>query len=173
MSNLIWPLLMLLIGLALLVAEVFLPTGGVIGIVASALLVVSLVMAFMQSTMTGMSFLLAEAVLVPAAFALGLHLLPRTPMAKRAFLRPPDATDLDVSHESPRLDHLIGQFGRALTPLRPSGMVDFDGRRLDGVAEDGLIPSGALVMAVQARSGRLIVRFAPEELLEPTSAVET
>lgn len=165
MSNLIWPLLTLVIGLVLLVAEVFLPTGGVIGVVAASLLIVSLVLGFMQSLMTGMGFLLAEAIFVPAAVALGLHLLPRTPMAKKAFLRPPDAEEIDVSHESPRLDHLIGQFGRALTPLRPSGMVDFDGRRLDGVAEDGLIPSGSLVMAVQARSGRLVVRSAPDEVL--------
>src|SRR4051794_31313748 len=126
MSHLIWPLLTLTIGLALLVAEVFLPTGGVIGVVAGALLIVSLVLGFTQSLTAGLGFLVAEAVLVPAAFALGLPLLPRTPMAKRAFLRPPDADDLDVSHEGPRLDHLIGQFGRALTPLRPSGMVDFE-----------------------------------------------
>ena len=38
-------------------------------------------------------------------------------------------------------------------------------RRLDGVSEEGLIPSGALVLAVQARSGRLVVRSAPEEAL--------
>src|SRR3954467_4045757 len=166
MSNLIWPLLTLTIGLALLVAEVFLPTGGVIGIVASALLIVSLVLGFTQSVATGLGFLLAEALLVPAAFALGLHLLPRTPMARRAFLRPPDAEDLDVAHESPRLDHLIGQFGRALTPLRPSGMVDFDGRRLDALAEEGLIPSGALIRAVRVRAGQLVVRSEPDQTLD-------
>ena len=165
MSPLFWPFLTLVIGLALLVAEVFLPTGGVIGVVAGAMLIVSLVMAYAHSTSAGVGFLVAEAVLVPAAFAAGMHLLPRTPMARRAFLRPPDADEMDVSHESPRLEHLIGQFGRALTPLRPSGMVDFEGRRIDGVAEDGLIPSGALVLAVQARSGRLVVRAAPDDAL--------
>ncbi len=41
-------------------------------------------------------------------------------------------------------DRLVGLEGRALTTLRPSGMVDFDGRRLDGVAEEGLIPPGSL-----------------------------
>lgn len=164
MTDLIWPLLLLTIGLGLLVAEVFLPTGGVIGVVAAALLVVTLVLAFLQSQLVGLSFLLAEAILVPAAFGLAMHFLPRTPMAKMAFLRPPGADDLDVSHGSPRLDHLIGQFGRALTPLRPSGMVDFDGRRLDGLAEEGLIPRGALVLAVQARSGQLVVRPAPADL---------
>ena len=68
---------------------------------------------------------------------------------------------MDVSHSDQRLDHLIGQYGRAFTPLRPSGMVDFDGRRLDGLAEEGLIPSGALVRAVRIRGGQLIVRTGP------------
>ena len=64
------------------------------------------------------------------------------------------------------LDHLIGQFGRALTPLRPSGLVDFEGRRLDGLSEEGLIPSGALVRAVQVRSGQIVVRAASEKTLD-------
>ena len=51
----------------------------------------------------------------------------------------------------------MGQLGRALTPLRPSGMVDFDGRRLDGLSEEGLIPSGALIRAVRVRSGQLVI----------------
>ena len=46
---------------------------------------------------------------------------------------------------------LLGQYGRTLTPLRPSGLVDFDGRRLDGLSEEGLIPSGALIRAVRVR----------------------
>jgi membrane-bound ClpP family serine protease len=61
---------------------------------------------------------------------------------------------------------LIGQFGRALTPLRPSGLVDFDGRRLDGLSEEGLIPSGALVRAVQVRGGRIVVRKASDRALD-------
>jgi hypothetical protein len=45
-------------------------------------------------------------------------------------------------------------------------MVDFDGRRLDGLSEEGLIPSGALVRAVRVRGGQLIVRMAPDPTLE-------
>jgi hypothetical protein len=45
-------------------------------------------------------------------------------------------------------------------------MVDFDGRRLDGLSEEGLIQAGALIQAVRVRSGQLIVRPAPEPPLE-------
>jgi membrane-bound serine protease (ClpP class) len=61
---------------------------------------------------------------------------------------------------------LIGQFGRAVTPLRPSGLVDFDGRRLDGLSEEGLIPAGTLVRAVRVRGGELVVRTATDPSLD-------
>lgn len=168
MSTLAWPLLLLAAGLMLLIAEVFIPSGGMIGILALSCLGVSLWQAFRQSTDLGMKFLLADFLLMPLVLALAVYLWPKTPIAKRIFLRPPVPEEIEVSHSAQRLDHLVGQLGRALTPLRPSGMVDFDGRRLDGVSEEGLIPSGALVQAVRVRSGRLIVRTATDPALDET-----
>lgn len=166
MSTLAWPLLLLVFGLLLLIAEVFIPSGGVIGLLALSCLCLSLWRAFEQSTALGLNFLLADLLLMPMAMVLAVYLWPRTPLAKRVFLNPPAPEDIEVSHSSQRLDHLIGQVGRALTPLRPSGLVDFDGRRLDGLSEDGLIPSGALVRAVRVRSGQLVVRMAPDPTLD-------
>jgi membrane-bound ClpP family serine protease len=165
MNALVWPFLFLTVGLLLLTAEVFIPSGGLIGILAISCLVLSVWKAFVFSTAMGLYFLLALLVLMPLALMLAAHVWPRTPLAKRMLLRPPNLEDVEHSHHNDRLDHLVGQFGRALTPLRPSGMVDFDGRRLDGLSEEGLIPSGALVRAVRVRSGQLVVR----EAQDPTS----
>lgn len=167
-NELIWPILCLAIGLILLIAEVFIPSGGLIGILAIGLVVVSLGLSFAQSTTLGLRFLVAICVLMPLALALAVYLWPRTPMAKWIFLKPPDPEDVaagPVLH-GVRLEHLIGQFGRALTPLRPSGSVDFDGRRLDGLSEEGLIPPGSLVRAVQVRGSQLVVRMAPDRTLD-------
>lgn len=161
-----WPALCLAVGLILLFAEVFVPSGGLIGLLASGFLIVSLWQAFAASTALGLKFLFALCGLLPLTLALAFYLWPRTPMGKWLFLKPPDPEDLEPEARAHPLDHLIGQFGRALTPLRPSGMVDFDGRRIDGLAEEGLIPSGALVRAVQIRSGRLIVRSANDPSLD-------
>ncbi len=81
-------------------------------------------------------FLLADFLLMPMVAAAGIYLWPKTPLARRVLLKPPTPEEIEASHSGQRLDHLIGQLGRALTPLRPSGMVDFDGRRLDGLAEE-------------------------------------
>lgn len=166
MTELFWPIGCLAVGLILLIVEVFVPSGGLIGFLAVGLLIISLWQAFTISSTVGLIFLLALIGLLPATLALAVHLWPRTPMGKWIFLRPPEPDDVAPETAVPRLEHLIGQFGRALTPLRPSGMVDFEGRRLDSMSEEGLIPSGTLVRAVQIRNGQLIVREVPNQTLE-------
>jgi len=166
MSTLAWPLLLLVFGFLLLILEVFIPSGGLIGLLALSCLGLSLWKAFSQSTALGLNFLLADFLLMPLAMMLAVYLWPKTPLARRVFLKPPAPEDIELSHSVQRLDHLVGQLGRALTPLRPSGLVDFDGRRLDAISEEGLIPSGALIRAVRVRGGRLIVRTAPDPTLD-------
>ena len=167
MSYLTWPLLLLAIGLILLITEAFIPSGGLIGVLAIGCLVVSLYQAFSipEDPSLGWKFLAAEIVLIPGAAMLAVYLWPRTPLAKRIFLPPPAPEDMDTAHSRVRLDHLLGEFGRALTPLRPSGNVDFDGRRLEARAEEGLIEAGSLVRAVRVQSGVLIVRKADDTAL--------
>jgi membrane-bound serine protease (ClpP class) len=161
MGTLGWPLVFLALALVLLVSEVFIPSCGTMGVAATFCLVYSLWLAFRQSTALGLKFLAADVVLLPLVFSLAMYLWPRSPLAKYVLLRPPAPEEIEVSRSPHRLDHLVGQFGRALTTLRPSGLVDFDGRRLDGLSEDGLIARGALVQAVRVRSGQLVVRVAP------------
>jgi hypothetical protein len=129
-----------------------------------------LVAAYSESSVLGLRYLIANLFLVPSTLVLAMYWMPRTPMARKAFLRPPDDHDLAGSVADPGVDQLVGQSGRALTPLRPSGMVDFDGRRLDGVAEQGLIAAGSPVLAVAIRSGRVIVRALIDP--EPKAAAE-
>lgn len=163
--ELVWPSLCLAVGLVLLVAEAFIPSGGLIGLLAIGFLVVSLWLAF-TTTSLGWLFLLALVVFLPLALALAVQLWPKTPLAKYIFLKPPEEPIGLEDDPNARLDHLVGQYGRALTPLRPSGMVDFEGRRIDSLSEEGLIPSGSLVEAVQVRGVQIVVRKADEQSLD-------
>lgn len=160
----IWPSLCLAVGLVLLIAEVFIPSGGLIGLLAFGLIGVSMWQAYQAGLLV--YFLSILAALLPLTIAFAVYLWPRTPMAKWVFLAPPTAEDVEPEARAHPLDHLMGQYGRALTPLRPSGMVDFDGRRLDGMAEEGLIAAGSLVKAVAIRGGQLVVRPAEDRGLE-------
>ncbi len=164
-TELAWPILCLGIGLILLIAEVFIPSGGLIGLLALGFLGVSLYLAF-STTPHGFKFVVALGVLLPLCMVAAVQLWPRSPFAKYIFLTPPTEEETAPEASGIVLHHLIGQFGRTLTPLRPSGLVDFEGKRLDALSEEGLIPSGSLVRAVQIRSGQVVVRAASEKTLE-------
>jgi membrane-bound ClpP family serine protease len=166
MSNeLVWPLMCMAIGVVLLLAEAFVPSGGLIGLLAIGFLAISLYLGF-TTTPHGFKFVVALGVVLPVTMFAAVQLWPRSPLAKYIFLKPPTAEESAPEVKGLALEHLIGQFGRALTPLRPSGLVDFDGRRLDGMSEEGLIPAGALVRAVQIRTGQIVVRAASDKTLE-------
>lgn len=173
MNQLIWPILCVTVGLLLLLSEAFIPSGGLIGLLALGLIGVGLWLAFAQSLELGLKFLAALVFLLPAVLLLAIWLWPRTPLAKRMFLKPPDP-DFDDDTEDPRhrLERLVGQIGRTLTPLRPSGMVDFEGKKHDAIAEEGLIPSGALVEAIKVKANRIVVRPARDQTLGDLDAYE-
>jgi len=165
----IWPAVCLGIGFALIVVEVFIPSGGLIGISAALFLAVAIWLAFSVSSQLGIVFLSLTVVLLPVAIVLAVQIWPKTPMGKWMILMPPKPDDVEPETnltQGTRLEHLIGQFGKCLTPLRPSGTVEMDGRRIDGLAEEGMIPAGALVKAVQVRGGQIVFREAVPEALD-------
>jgi membrane-bound ClpP family serine protease len=159
-----WPLICLIVGLVLLISEIFVPSGGVLGILAAGLLGLSLWLSFAHSTALGAKFLGALAVLVPVVAVVGVQLWPHTPVGRRMILRPPTEDDYEPAVPGAaggtRLEHVVGQFGRSVTTLRPSGVVEVAGRRFDALSEDGMIGPGEAVRAIEARGNQLVVRAA-------------
>src|SRR5262249_21467231 len=118
--ELVWPSLCLAVALMLVITEAFVPSGGIIGLLSLGFLVVSLYLAF-TTTSHGWTFVLVTCVLLPIAFAIWAYLWPKTPVAKYLFLKPPEPEDIVADSRGLLLEHLVGQFGRTLTPMRPSG----------------------------------------------------
>jgi membrane-bound serine protease (ClpP class) len=81
-------------------------------------------------------------------------------MGKRLILRRA-AKNVDTLAELPEiqeLEHLRGRIGKAVSVLRPAGVVEFDGRRVDCLSEGLLIDPDTWVMCVDVKAGRVIVR---------------
>jgi membrane-bound ClpP family serine protease len=163
MVEFVVPFLLVVLALVLLALEDLLPSGGLLGVLAACSLASLLYLGFSDSPSKGFRYLAFEAVSIPVGIGAWWFLMAKTKLGRVAFLKPPEAHEVDASAERADLARLVGLTGRALTTLRPSGMVDFDGRRLEGVAEEGLIASGSPILAVRVDSGRLIVRPAAEE----------
>lgn len=166
-TPLIWATLVLCLGLMLLVAELFLPSGGVLGIMAGLALIGSVALAFQQSGRAGLLFLLVVLVALPTIVGVGLHLWPRTPIGRRMLLARPNPEDIDSTNEVDRhLHSLVGKVGRTLTQLRPAGMTEIDGRRIDTVAEGMIIEQGELVRVLDVQGRRVVVRKLEANVLD-------
>jgi membrane-bound serine protease (ClpP class) len=160
MQPLLIAFVLILAGLLLLLAELFIPSG-IFFVLAIVAIVGGVVMTFLYSgdAYTGWLTLLGTFVIVPAIAGILFHYWPRTPMGRRFFLNTPeeDATlaSMPVNLE---LEQLRGRHGRALSALRPAGVVDFDGRRIDTVTEGMMVEAGQLVRCVDVRAGKVVVR---------------
>jgi membrane-bound serine protease (ClpP class) len=54
---------------------------------------------------------------------------------------------------------MLGAEGVVLTPLRPVGMCDFSGQRIECVAESGYVNKGKKVRVIDVESTQLTVRI--------------
>lgn len=160
--------ILIVVGLLLLVGEAFLPTSGALFLACSLCLLTGLALVFYYGdASTGWLTLLGVFVAVPLIGCAVLYAWPRTPLGRRLVSKPADADDtvarMPVLVE---LEQLRGHYGKALSDLRPAGIVQFDGRRVDVMSEGMLIPSGATVRCIDVRAGRVVVRAAEPPNLE-------
>ncbi len=162
-SNAIFAILLLIAGIGILTAEVFIPSGGLLGIVTFVTLIVSLMFAYRAwgTSHPGVFWVFCGVLLllVPTALGTAFYVLPRTAFGKRVLLEAPQAEELiPFTKETDRLTKLIGRFGKSVTPLVPGGMVLLDGERLHAFSEGMIVESGQSVEILEVRGTRLLVR---------------
>jgi len=146
---------LLVLGLGLIVAEVFFPSLGILSVLATAALVGSVAMAFRESSALGVRFLVATALLVPATIVLAFKLFPKSPLGKRMVVSGPTAASAPA--DDPRVSALVGKEGVVESDCRPAGMVRLDGRRLDVVTRGEWIGVGERVRVLEAQGNRVVV----------------
>ncbi len=146
-------------GFLLLIVELFIPSAGILSILSTALIIVGIFLAFMYDTTTGLGTLVGVGIALPVFVTILMSLWPKTPIGKRLFLAAPDENaTMAALPEYQELERLRGQIGQALSSLRPAGVVDFGGRRIDCVTEGLLVEKGQTVRCVDVKANRVIVR---------------
>jgi membrane-bound ClpP family serine protease len=149
---------MLLLFFALLVLELFIPSGGLLGIGAAAALIAAIVIGFLHSLAAGSIILVGSAIVVPAVISLGLRIWPRTAVGRRMLTIDHEAEAQRDAEERQRREAIIGKVGIAKTDMLPSGLVEIDGMRLDAVSLGMVIDRGQTVEVVNVVSGKIHVR---------------
>ncbi|MBM4077053.1 MAG: hypothetical protein FJ267_15595 [Planctomycetes bacterium] len=170
-SNAVFAILLLIVGIGILASEIFIPSGGILGLVTFLTLVASIVFAYRawwtSNIVVFWSFCVVLLLLVPTTVCVAFYVLPHTVLGKRIFLEGPSTEDVTpFAKESDRLAQMVGRFGKTVTPLNPGGMIVLDGERIHALSEGIIVEANTSVEILEVRGMRLLVRpgEAPAEL---------
>lgn len=166
-----WEIVLFIVGVILIILEIFvIPGFGVSGISGIVLVVFSLGSALIGNV--GLEFpgidhlsraIWTMAITLVLAIALFISLARYIPSNKylgRLVLltRSGDGSDPEISDiYSNGETEMIDSVGEALTPLRPSGTIMINGKRVDVVSEGSYIDKGEQVKVVAVNGSRIVV----------------
>jgi len=179
MSPVVWVAALFLVGIGVIVLEVFVPSGGVLGFVSLAAIIAAIATAFLELGVgAGTAMIALSVVVVPVILGLAFRWFPETPLGRRVLPAPPEAAD--VVPDAPRRRRardLVGQRGRTTSDLLPWGTVEVGSESLDGVSEGGPIDAGCEIIVVAAQGAAVVVRpapvaAAPKRVAEPVADPE-
>jgi membrane-bound serine protease (ClpP class) len=143
------------LGIALVIAEVLFPSFGILSICATIAIAAACVRAFQADTQTGVLFLVATALLVPAGILFGLKLFPKSPIGKH--MVSPGLSFESQAATDPRDLALVGAEGTIESDCRPTGVARVAGRRIDVVSRGDLIERGERVRVIEVKGNRVVV----------------
>jgi membrane-bound serine protease (ClpP class) len=158
-------LLLALLGVFLFALELFvIPGFGIVGILGLLALLGALVMStlgagshsgFVLWAVVRMGFSVALAIVLTALF---LKFLPKLPIGRKLIL----STALDTSDgfsSAPPSDYQwLGRTGHAHSTLRPAGIADFQGHRVDVVSDGEFIDAGSPIRVLHVDGNRIVVQ---------------
>ncbi len=169
-------LLLLIIGLVVLVTEVFVPSGGILAIITTLLLLSSVLCAyaawFSKAPFVFWGFVGLVVLAVPTSLGSAFYILPQTKAGKRALLEAPELAEMEpFQKETARLQSLVGQFGTTLSLLNPGGIVQVSGERMHATSEGMIIDPKTAVEIIDVRGTRIVVRPGQPPVLPPLEKV--
>ena len=154
-DSLFLPIILQLFGVVVIIAEVILPSFGILTVVALGVFGYSLFVVFSEVSKTaGFVLLAADLVLIPVLVILGLKLLARSPVTLRKTL----SREEGVSSQPPELDSYINMQGTAVTDLRPAGTAVIDGKRVDVVTRGEYLEKDAAIIVIHVTGNQIVVR---------------
>ncbi len=161
---LMWAIVLLLGGLALMILEAFLPSGGVLGTLSIIAILAAVGLAYYTGPLSGTILLVASVVAAPMCIYFALKWWPNTPIGRRVLLDAPRSDEVLPDNPLRRsMREMVGKVGKAKSLMLPSGAIVIDGKVIDAVSEGMAIEAGQAVRVVEVRANRVVVRPIDEQ----------
>jgi len=148
------PALLQVIGIMVIIAEIFIPSLGVLTVIALALLSYSLYIVFTSiSTTAGIVLTGLDIIIVPLIVVLGIKILAKSPLSLKRELSKQNG----VVSQKEKLETYINMKGTAVTDLRPAGMAQINSQRVDVVTDGEYIEADTPVIVTGVAGNRIVV----------------
>jgi membrane-bound serine protease (ClpP class) len=152
-------IILVVCGLLLIGAEIFIP-GGVLGLIGGLALLAAVFVSFTFGAQFGVLATLMIIILLGVCIIIWIKFFPNTPVGRALTLSGSTRAYKATSEEMPSL---LGKEGVATTTLRPAGIAEIEQRRIDVVADGGWIEQNRPVRVIEVSGNRVVV----EEIEEP------
>ena len=158
--ELLLPIALVLVGLVLVIIEVKLVPGThVIGVAGMLGMAVGIVTAFVEFGLVGGVLVLVGTVAAAAGL---LYVLWESGAWDKLVLTDSLRRDAEADRTADETRaRIVGQTGTAVTPLRPTGVAEIGGERLEVTTEGAFVAAGSRLRVVAIDRRRTIVR--PDE----------
>ena len=151
-------LICFIIGVGLLVLEAFMPGFGVAGLSGVVLEIITLVLTWMQhGPMATLGMLLIILSVLAIAVSISLRSVTKGKFSKSRIILREQESNQEGYRSSQDMDVFLNKEGVTTTVLRPTGMAEFDGVKLNVVSEGEFIPAGTAVRIVRVEGSRIVV----------------
>ncbi|QDV53491.1 NfeD family protein [Gimesia fumaroli] len=171
-------ILALVVTLMLFVAEIFIPSGGLIAVLALTCMAGSAWAAWMAWWATSPSlwwtYVASVVILIPTTLGFAVKFFPNTAWGKKIILEVPTLEEVTAfQEETDHLKSLIGKTGKTQTLLNPSGFVIVDHERLHCESQGMIIEAQTDVEVIAVEGTRLVVKEKQQSSAEKEAAPET
>lgn len=159
MDPVYWSILLVVLGFVVIGLELFIPSAGVLGVMAATLLVSGVITAFLDSFYAGVMMLVVTVVGLSILIALMIKVWPSTPLGRRILSDRMTADQVLPQGEAyTSIRELVGQLGIAKTKMLPSGIIIVNDRKYDAVSDGFAIEAGQPVKVTKVQANRIYVQ---------------
>ena len=138
-----------ILGILLIIIELFVP-GGILGFIGSAIVITTIAFTFIHHPpIYGVSLIFLTLIIVPCLLIWWL---------RKISLNSSQNLEDGYSSTDETLEDLIGQEGKSLTILRPTGTAKFGTRRVDVTTENTVVPADTPIKVIKVAGYKVIVK---------------
>lgn len=152
------------VGVGLLVAEVFMPGFGIAGISGIVLEGISIVLTYLKyGGLAALGLTIVILAVIGIAISMSLRSATKGRLSKSPIILKTSETAAEGYSATADMDVFLGKEGDTMTVLRPTGMAEFDGVKLNVVSDGEYIPKGTRVRVSRVEGARVVVRRVTQE----------